>query len=76
MTGAGLDPAGNKEHAHAPDRSIDCHAHVIDQQRFAYVEGAGYRPWPHETGAREAFAATLDAFTATGISDPLRSSFR
>ena len=43
------------------DGSIDCHAHVIDPQRFAYVDGAGYRPQPHETGAREAFTATLDA---------------
>ena len=43
------------------DGSIDCHAHVIDPQRFAYVDGAGYRPQPHETGTREAFTATLDA---------------
>lgn len=41
--------------------SIDCHAHVVDPQRFAFVEGAGYRPQTHETGTREAFAAVLDA---------------
>jgi predicted TIM-barrel fold metal-dependent hydrolase len=43
------------------DGSIDCHAHVIDPQRFAYVDGAGYRPQPQETGTLEAFTATLDA---------------
>ncbi len=47
------------------DGSIDCHAHVIDPQRFAYVDGAGYRPQPHETGTREAFTATLDAHDVT-----------
>ncbi len=47
------------------DGSIDCHAHVIDPQRFAYVDGAGYRPLAHETGTREAFAATLDAHDVT-----------
>ena len=43
------------------DGSIDCHAHVVDPARFAFVDGAGYRPQPHETGTREAFAAVLDA---------------
>jgi predicted TIM-barrel fold metal-dependent hydrolase len=43
------------------DGSIDCHAHVVDPRRFAFVDGAGYRPQPHETGTREAFTATLDA---------------
>jgi len=47
------------------DGSIDCHAHVVDPQRFAYVDGAGYRPQPHETGTREAFAAVLDAHDVT-----------
>ena len=47
------------------DGGIDCHAHVIDPQRFAYVDGAGYRPQPHETGTREAFTATLDAHDVT-----------
>lgn len=41
--------------------SIDCHAHLIDPARFAFVDGAGYRPQAHETGTREAFAAVLDA---------------
>jgi len=43
---------------------IDCHAHVIDPARFAYADGPGYRPLPHETGTREAFAAVLDAHGA------------
>lgn len=43
------------------DGSIDCHAHVVDPERFAFVDGAGYRPQPHETGTRDAFAAVLDA---------------
>jgi len=43
------------------DGSIDCHAHVIDPQRFVFADGAGYRPQPHETGTREAFGAVLDA---------------
>src|SRR5215470_1556602 len=47
------------------DGSIDCHAHVIDPQRFAFADGAGYRPQPHETGTREAFGAVLDAHGVT-----------
>jgi predicted TIM-barrel fold metal-dependent hydrolase len=47
-----------------PADIIDCHAHVIDPARFPYVDGPGYRPLPHETGAREAFAAVLDAHGA------------
>jgi predicted TIM-barrel fold metal-dependent hydrolase len=43
------------------DGTIDCHAHVVDSERFAFVDGPGYRPQPHETGTREAFAAVLDA---------------
>jgi len=43
---------------------IDCHAHVIDPARFAYADAPGYRPLPHETGPREAFAAVLDAHGA------------
>src|SRR5215510_490246 len=43
------------------DGSIDCHAHLIDPKRFAFVDGAGYRPQAHETGTREAFAGVLDA---------------
>jgi predicted TIM-barrel fold metal-dependent hydrolase len=40
---------------------IDCHAHVIDPGRFAYADGPGYHPLPHERGTREAFEAVLDA---------------
>lgn len=47
-----------------PADIIDCHAHVIDPGRFPYADGPGYRPLPHETGAREAFAAVLDAHGA------------
>ena len=47
-----------------PADIIDCHAHVIDPGRFAYADGPGYRPLPHETGTREAFAAVLDAHGA------------
>ncbi|HZF32232.1 MAG TPA: amidohydrolase family protein [Candidatus Angelobacter sp.] len=43
------------------DEIIDCHAHVIDPGRFAYADGPGYRPQPHETGTREAFNTVLDA---------------
>ena len=47
-----------------PADIIDCHAHVIDPGRFPYADGPGYRPLPHETGTREAFAAVLDAHGA------------
>lgn len=47
-----------------PADIIDCHAHVIDPARFPYADGPGYRPLPHETGTREAFAAVLDAHGA------------
>jgi predicted TIM-barrel fold metal-dependent hydrolase len=40
--------------------AIDCHAHIIDPERFAFVRGAGYTPQPHETGLRESFLALLD----------------
>lgn len=57
MTGA----TATGDMAMSADGSIDCHAHVVDPERFAFVDGAGYRPQPHETGTREAFAAVLDA---------------
>ena len=47
---------------------IDCHAHIIDPGRFAYADGPGYRPRPHETGTREAFGAVLEA---NGVSHAL-----
>jgi predicted TIM-barrel fold metal-dependent hydrolase len=31
----------------------DCHLHIIDPARFPLADGPGYRPAPHETGARE-----------------------
>jgi predicted TIM-barrel fold metal-dependent hydrolase len=40
--------------------AIDCHAHIIDPERFPFVRGAGYTPRPHETGTRESFIALLD----------------
>jgi predicted TIM-barrel fold metal-dependent hydrolase len=40
-------------------RGIDCHAHIVDPVRFAFVDGAGYRPKPEETGTAEAFEAVL-----------------
>jgi predicted TIM-barrel fold metal-dependent hydrolase len=40
--------------------AIDCHAHIIDPERFPFVRGAGYTPRPHETGTRESFTALLD----------------
>src|SRR5262245_23457867 len=40
--------------------AIDCHAHIIDPERFPFVPGAGYRPHPRETGTRESFIAVLD----------------
>ncbi len=43
------------------DELIDCHAHIIDPSRFAYVDGAGYRPLPRETGTRDAFNSVLAA---------------
>src|SRR5262245_19117779 len=47
------------------EASIDCHAHVIDAVRFAYVEGPGYLPQPDETGTREAFTSVLNAHGVT-----------
>lgn len=40
--------------------AIDCHAHIIDPERFAVVPGAGYTPRPHEFGTSETFLALLD----------------
>ena len=49
------------------DESIDCHAHIIEPQRFPFAAGVGYRPQPHETGTREAFVAALDAHGITHV---------
>ena len=43
------------------DRAIDCHAHVIDQPRYPFAVGPGYKPLPHEHGPAEAYHAVLDA---------------
>jgi predicted TIM-barrel fold metal-dependent hydrolase len=40
--------------------AIDCHAHIVDPERFPFVRGAGYTPQPHETGTRANFIALLD----------------
>jgi predicted TIM-barrel fold metal-dependent hydrolase len=37
----------------------DCHAYIVDPDRFPFAPGHGYRPLAHENGPREAFAATL-----------------
>ncbi len=41
---------------------VDCHAHVLEPDRFPFVEGAGYRPRPDEVGTYAAFAAVLRAY--------------
>jgi predicted TIM-barrel fold metal-dependent hydrolase len=38
---------------------VDCHAHVIEPQRFPYADGPGYMPRPDETGDWEAFRRVL-----------------
>jgi len=48
----------------APERIIDCHAHIIDPARFPFADGPGYRPRPEETGTREVFSAMLDRLGA------------
>jgi predicted TIM-barrel fold metal-dependent hydrolase len=40
---------------------VDCHAHIIDPDRFPFPDGPGYRPRPDERGTREDYAAVLDA---------------
>jgi predicted TIM-barrel fold metal-dependent hydrolase len=39
--------------------AVDCHAHVIEPHRFAYADGAGYKPRPEETGNWEGFRRVL-----------------
>jgi predicted TIM-barrel fold metal-dependent hydrolase len=46
------------------ERSIDCHAHVIDHPRFPFDDGPGYKPRPDEHGPLEHYRATL---TAAGV---------
>ena len=42
------------------ERLIDGHVHIVDPARFSLLGGLGYKPWPEETGTREAFGAMLD----------------
>jgi predicted TIM-barrel fold metal-dependent hydrolase len=42
------------------DRTVDCHAHIIDPQRFPFPPGRGYKPRADESGTREQFCDTLD----------------
>jgi len=39
---------------------VDCHAHIIDPERFPLTGKRGYRPRVDERGTREAFCAVLD----------------
>jgi predicted TIM-barrel fold metal-dependent hydrolase len=41
-------------------RAVDCHAHIIDLERFPVPAGRGYKPKAHERGTREEFCAVLD----------------
>ena len=39
---------------------VDCHAHIIDAQRFPFPPGRGYKPRADETGTRESFRQILE----------------
>ena len=39
---------------------VDCHAHIIDPERFPLTGKRGYQPRADERGTREAFCAVLD----------------
>ena len=41
-------------------RIVDCHAHIIDPERFPFTGTRGYHPRADERGTREAYAAVLD----------------
>lgn len=41
-------------------RMIDCHAHIIDPERFPFSGGRGYKPRPDERGTRDELWAVLD----------------
>jgi predicted TIM-barrel fold metal-dependent hydrolase len=43
------------------ERIVDCHAHIIDPERFPFTGRKGYQPRSDERGTREAFCAILDA---------------
>lgn len=38
---------------------VDTHVHVFEPQRFAYPDGPGYRPLPHESGTASDLARVL-----------------
>jgi len=40
--------------------SVDCHAHIIDPERFPVPDGPGYKPRPDERGTCEDYCAVLD----------------
>jgi predicted TIM-barrel fold metal-dependent hydrolase len=42
------------------ERIVDCHAHIIDPERFPFTGKKGYQPRADERGTREAFCAVLD----------------
>jgi predicted TIM-barrel fold metal-dependent hydrolase len=44
---------------------VDCHAHIIDPERFSFADGPGYRPRPDELGPRESYNAVLDRHGVT-----------
>jgi predicted TIM-barrel fold metal-dependent hydrolase len=44
----------------AIDHIVDCHAHIIDPERFPFTGTKGYHPRSDEKGTREAFCAVLD----------------
>src|SRR3954469_6256171 len=47
------------------DPIIDCHAHIIDPERFPLTGTRGYMPRPDESGTREEFCAVLDQHGVT-----------
>jgi len=42
------------------DRLVDCHAHIIDPERFPFPVGPGYKPRSDERGTSEEYCAVLD----------------
>ena len=42
------------------ERIVDCHAHIIDPERFPLSGNKGYQPRSDERGTREVFCAVLD----------------
>jgi len=43
-----------------PRHIVDCHAHIIDPERFPFTCTRGYQPRADERGTREAFRGVLD----------------